>query len=486
MENKNISLDILTERPVVRNDEGSELDVVIEISSKQTSEDKTRSQNALNLCLVVDRSGSMQGEKLETAKKSCIDIYKRLKEDDFLTVVVFDDEAQSIVNPQTPETEVIRKIETIRSGGQTNLSLGWYLGLLELQTYKTENHINRLILLSDGQANKGETKKSVLAKESLKARDLGITTSTIGIGNDFAEEILEALASESGGRFWYIQESKIEDIINEEFKGSLSVVVERPRIKLELPKGVQIVKQLNDVGRIADKYRIRPITSNYLFNFAIRLEFSPTLINSDMATLKAVLYDGENIINETEKPILLRSFEEYVVSEEHPIVKSIVQQYESSKSDEIMMEMIDKGDFDFMKMMIIEEMDGMHAVKDKLEVEREQEEFLREIDIVEEMLREDENMLIFADLIELIKRLVGDRIYETRVSDFLMRWRKMLMHRFHNKKDRHYGHKLDKDLQVRFLQEALLIADDIIREFPQEKDLLELRKKIYEQLEGYN
>ena len=106
----------------------------------------------------------------------------------------------------------------------------------------TENHNNRLFLLSDGQANEGETKVTTLAQEASKSREIGITIS--GIGSDFQEDTLNAMATESGGRFWYIQESRIEDIIDEEFKGALSVVIDRARIELELPAGVTISKEL--------------------------------------------------------------------------------------------------------------------------------------------------------------------------------------------------------------------------------------------------
>ncbi|ACK74152.1 hypothetical protein PCC7424_5589 (plasmid) [Gloeothece citriformis PCC 7424] len=140
MKKEQIKLDIFTERPIVRNDTTSELDVVIEIRSNQ-SIDELDTKKALNLCLVIDRSGSMSGEKLETAKKSCIDIFKQLGEKDLLTVVVFDDEAEVIVNPQVPKAEVIKKINQINDRGSTNLSLGWYLGLLELQTYMTQYNL---------------------------------------------------------------------------------------------------------------------------------------------------------------------------------------------------------------------------------------------------------------------------------------------------------------------------------------------------------
>ncbi|HET7504549.1 MAG TPA: VWA domain-containing protein, partial [Kofleriaceae bacterium] len=134
---------ILVERPVVRNDRTSEIDVVFEVRSSAGAA-AARSSKALNLCLVIDRSASMNGDKLEIAKRSCADIHARLKPDDQLTVVVFDHEAQVVINPQTPKDEVAGKLAAISSGGNTNLSLGWYLGLLELQTHMTPQHHNRL------------------------------------------------------------------------------------------------------------------------------------------------------------------------------------------------------------------------------------------------------------------------------------------------------------------------------------------------------
>ena len=108
MRKEQIKLDILTERPIARNDSTSELDVVIEVRSNQSTDGLDR-KKALNLCLVIDRSGSMRGDKLETAKKSCIDIYKQLDEKDLFTVVVFDDEAEVVVNPQVPKDQSSRK-----------------------------------------------------------------------------------------------------------------------------------------------------------------------------------------------------------------------------------------------------------------------------------------------------------------------------------------------------------------------------------------
>jgi len=280
----------------VRNDQTSDVDVAIDLTTSKAIGTQSASY-ALNLCIVIDRSGSMAGEKLEQAKTSCVDIYESLNPDDKLTVLAFDSDVISVVNPQTPRSSIRERILALRSGGQTDLSKGWYLGLLELQSYGSERHINRLVLLSDGQANEGEQKASVLGAESGRARDaLGITTSTIGIGKDFQEDILAAIAQASGGRFWFIGEARIEDIIKEEFSGALSVFLERPKIEFTVPSGVTIERELNDLPKIAGCYRIRPIKANDQFCFAIRLRIDPMKVDGKNLSIRASLLDGAGVV----------------------------------------------------------------------------------------------------------------------------------------------------------------------------------------------
>jgi Ca-activated chloride channel family protein len=487
METK-ILLDILTERPVVRNDDVSEFDAVIEINSSGELA-RRGGRKALNLCVVLDRSGSMSGNKLETAKKSCIDIFNRLDQSDLFTVVVFDDEAQVVINPQTDRNEATTKIRAISPEGMTNLSLGWRLGLLELQTYGTEKHINRLILLSDGQANAGETKVSVLGKHSFKARELGITTSTIGIGEDFNENILEVLASESGGRFWYIGETSIEDIINQEFSDSLAVLLERPRIELQLPEGIRIAKQLNDLKMISGRYRVRPITSNQIFNFAVRLEASPSQIKNDKAVLKAILYDGDEVVNSSDKELPLTSFNEYVVSQDHPVVRSIVQQYEAAKSDEKMRERMADEDFDLMKDIIVSEVEGMRVVRDELAARMQQEQEVKE---QQRMNREHgrmlddllmmENMEVLLELLEAARAAGATR----EAQDFRRRLEKLLMHLQHGKKDRWYRGDSDKRILDDLMRSSVDFAEYLISQYPDNQVVRDIREKLNEWVERHN
>ena len=366
MSAESLNLYVVAERPVVRDDQASDIDVAIEVITNKRVETQSV-KHAINLCMVIDRSGSMEGDKLEQAKRSCVSIHESLGPNDLLTVLAFDGEVVSVANPQTPRNAVKDRILALTSGGSTDLSKGWYLGLLELQTYTSDKHINRIILLSDGEANAGEQKPSVLGAESSRARnEFGITTSTIGIGAKFQEDILAALAHESGGRFWFIGEARIEDIIKEEFSGALSVVCERPRVELELPAGVSIGKELNDLPKISSNYRLRPIKGNDQFSFALRLRIEPGKAENDKLAIRATLRDGTEVVKQVETILRVGSVEDYVQSVEDPRVALVVQKFLAATSDEKIVEQMDAGNVTTMLTMLQSQSNLMKDLEAKL------------------------------------------------------------------------------------------------------------------------
>jgi hypothetical protein len=339
MPENQVTLAILSERPSVREDQESELDIAIVISAQRESSDLGGQAPAINLCIVIDKSGSMEGTKLEQAKSGSLAISQSMSASDKLSILAFDSNVLSVVNPQTPPEKIPESIRSIAAGGSTNLSAGWYTGLLELQTYATPAHINRLVLLSDGEANAGEQKATVLGTESARAREeLGITTSTIGIGRGFQEEILAALSTESGGRFWFIEEARIEDIIKEEFRGALSVVVERPRVELVLPPGIVVHAELNDLPKVSNRYRLRPVKANDRVAFAVRLRVKPAAVENNKITLSATLYERDENVCTTETTIDVVPLQQYIDGAENSDVLAIVETYRARVADEALVD----------------------------------------------------------------------------------------------------------------------------------------------------
>jgi len=155
------------------------------------------------LIVVVDRSGSMAGERLQSVRTALHTLADRLKPHDTFGVVVFDHEAVVQV-PARPMADhhlptVHSLIEAIQAGGTTDLSAGYLLGLSEARRHPSPTGA-ALILLSDGQANQGITDPAQLGDLAAQARADQVTTTTIGIGDGYDETLLAELATRGSGR----------------------------------------------------------------------------------------------------------------------------------------------------------------------------------------------------------------------------------------------------------------------------------------------
>ncbi len=155
--------------------------------------------------VVLDRSGSMAGERLESAKDALIALIDRLLPGDRLGVVTFDDEVQVVLPLRELKNKLAAKaaVDAIYPGGTTNLSSGLLRGLQELERVAkdpgdNDNAGGTLLLVSDGHANAGLTDADRLKGLAANAADHKITLSTIGIGTGYDEVLLAAIAE--GGR----------------------------------------------------------------------------------------------------------------------------------------------------------------------------------------------------------------------------------------------------------------------------------------------
>ena len=155
----------------------------------------------LDIALVIDRSGSMSGQPLETAKECAVRIVKGLRPDDRISIVTFDDEI-NIVQALTAvgdAKDIEARIRSVNCGGSTNLFGGWEEGAKQLAPFIKKDRIARVILLSDGQANQGLINESEIFTHVTKLAGTGITTSTIGLGHDFNESLLAGMAKSGEG-----------------------------------------------------------------------------------------------------------------------------------------------------------------------------------------------------------------------------------------------------------------------------------------------
>ena len=187
----------------------------------------------LNLSLVLDRSGSMSGEKLEAARRAAAMLTRRLSPRDTVSVVAFDDAVDVVALPATGEAQeqLPRLIESIQSGGSTNLSGGWLRGRDLVADNLRDGGVNRVLLLTDGQANQGITdpkKLTGLCKQGVKK---GVSTTTIGFGEGYDEDLLKAMADAGGGGTYSIEKvDQASGVFEEELEGLLSIVAQNVRV----------------------------------------------------------------------------------------------------------------------------------------------------------------------------------------------------------------------------------------------------------------
>ncbi len=219
MANQNI-LDVIvnTRKDVITNSRDP-LDILLRIRANETGQEK---RTPLAISLVIDHSGSMSDGRLEEAKKCALDLLNRLQDTDKISVVVYDSNVKvllELMQVNIAKTLLPIRLSNLTPGGSTDLHGGWLKGAETLAPLTGNNNICRVILLSDGQANHGLTNQGMIASQVKDLAIAGVTTTTVGIGEDFNESLMTAMANAGQGNAWYGQ--RVEDL-QESFDAELS------------------------------------------------------------------------------------------------------------------------------------------------------------------------------------------------------------------------------------------------------------------------
>lgn len=197
----------------------------------------------LNLALVIDRSGSMAGQNLKQAILAAKRVVDDLDENDLLSVVIYDDAVETLISPThvTDKAHLKGQLDRIRAGGLTNLSGGWLRGMELVQQGSTPDMINRVLLLTDGQANVGVTDIKVLTKTAAQKAEAGISTTALGFGQSFNEDLLIGMARAAGGNFYFIQSiDDAAEVFGIELQTLKAVAAQNLTVTLEPAAGVEI------------------------------------------------------------------------------------------------------------------------------------------------------------------------------------------------------------------------------------------------------
>lgn len=206
----------------------------------------------LNVAIVIDKSGSMQGTKIEQAKEAARAALSQLRPDDIVAIVAYDDTVEVLV-PATKVSDrdtIERGISRLSAGGMTALFAGVVKGANEVRKFLGRERVNRVILLSDGAANVGPTSPRDLGQLGATLRREGIAVTTVGLGLGYNEDLMVALALASGGQHVFIEhERQLASVFREGFGNLASIVAKEVVVKIRLAEGVRPVRVL---GREAD------------------------------------------------------------------------------------------------------------------------------------------------------------------------------------------------------------------------------------------
>jgi Ca-activated chloride channel family protein len=218
----------------------------------------------VNLALVIDRSGSMKGTRIRNAVSAATSAVDRLSDGDVVSVVTFDTQTQVVVPPtaigQGARERVNAAIRGITLGGDTCISCGIEEAMSQLQ--QTSGKVSRMLLLSDGDANHGVRDVPGFRSIAQRAQARGVSVTTIGVDVEYNEKIMTAIALDSNGRHYFVEnDAALPRIFEQEAESLTRTIASNVEATIELAPGVELERVFDRSFRRAGNQVIVPLGS---------------------------------------------------------------------------------------------------------------------------------------------------------------------------------------------------------------------------------
>ena len=355
--------------------EGKAGQVYLRVSLEGIAPEDEGARIPANVLLVIDKSGSMKGERIEQAKEAALMAVERLGDEDVLGVVAYSSDAYTL-SPATQlrDTDEVRgAIRRLHAGGRTALYAGVSQGIRELREYLDPYKVNRVILLSDGLANVGPSSPRQLEALGREAASEGITVTTIGLGLGYNEDLMTRLALASDGNHAFVEDpSDLVNIFNEEFGDVFAAVGSDVEIIIDCPDGFEPVRVLGREAQIDDgqiRVKLNQIYGKQEKYLVVELKVSEesaqgkaraaeVQVNyTDLASKKRASVKGEAEVS------FSRSKDEISASVNEDVVAAVTTQIATERSEKAV-ELRDKGKIEEAKRLL---KDNAAYLKDQAE-----------------------------------------------------------------------------------------------------------------------
>jgi Ca-activated chloride channel homolog len=261
---KQVKLDVAMGHPVVLADEKQTAYLRVAMTGFELEDPEARTP--VNVAIVLDKSGSMQGQKLDRAKEAAIMAIGRLRKDDIVSVIAYDTTVHVLV-PATrvsDREQVIARIRQLQANGSTALFAGVSKAAKEIRKFISKNRVNRIVLLSDGIANVGPSSPGDLAELGSSLIREGIAVTTIGLGLNYNEDLMTQLAEKSDGNHMFAENATdLARAFDEEFGDVLSVVAQEVTVAIRTINGVRPVRVLGREAQISGASVITTLNQLY-------------------------------------------------------------------------------------------------------------------------------------------------------------------------------------------------------------------------------
>lgn len=217
----------------------------------------------LNLCLVIDRSGSMEGPPLEYVKQACSYVVDLLSPNDVLSIVTFEEMVEVLMPPQrvTAKQPIKDGIARLTPGNTTNLYDGMALAAQQLAQYAEGGRATRMVLLTDGDPTAGIRDFPTLVQYAGEIKSRGITCTFLGFGPDYNEELIAGMAKKAGGNYYFIPKPElIPEIFRTELEKLMTVVGQNLQLRMKVARWVNL--------RAATGHSVPPGEREFTLNLA--------------------------------------------------------------------------------------------------------------------------------------------------------------------------------------------------------------------------